>query len=163
MRLRVRPFHLDEPKRVRRLDLLSSSHRQQASPRARSFLHPKSQQRTDEGRKEGRKEGEIGPRERRPPHPTPPPHTQSLFHLRDCTRLLVHKVRARTKKAELADGCSCRTDGLRTMLFVLIKRWTKRWTCFAKQQPGRARQKFIATYGPPFVNLCMYVQMRQKS
>ena len=28
---------------------------------------------------------------------------------------------------------------------VYVQRWTKRWTCFAKQQPGRTRQKFLAT------------------
>ena len=26
-----------------------------------------------------------------------------------------------------------------------VQRWTKRWTCFAKQPPGKARQKFLAT------------------
>ena len=26
-----------------------------------------------------------------------------------------------------------------------VERWTKRWTCFAKQRPGRARQKLLAT------------------
>ena len=26
-----------------------------------------------------------------------------------------------------------------------VQSWTKRWTCFAKQQPGRARHKFLAT------------------
>ena len=26
-----------------------------------------------------------------------------------------------------------------------VQRWTKRWTCFAKKQPGKARQKFLAT------------------
>ena len=26
-----------------------------------------------------------------------------------------------------------------------VQRYTKRWTCFVKQQPGKARQKFIAT------------------
>ena len=39
----------------------------------------------------------------------------------------------------------------KTMLSTLmsayscVQRWAKRWTCFAKQQPGRARQKFLAT------------------
>ena len=26
-----------------------------------------------------------------------------------------------------------------------IQRWAKRWTCFARQHPGRAKQKFLAT------------------
>ena len=34
--------------------------------------------------------------------------------------------------------------GMRT-----VQRCTKRWTCIAKQQPGSARQKFLATYSPP--------------
>ena len=28
---------------------------------------------------------------------------------------------------------------------ITIHRWTKRWTCFAKRQPGRAKLKFLAT------------------
>ena len=28
---------------------------------------------------------------------------------------------------------------------ICTQRWTKRWMCFAKQQPGRARQEFLAT------------------
>ena len=35
----------------------------------------------------------------------------------------------------------------------LVQRYTKRWTCFANQQEGRARQKFLATLGPPRVVL----------
>ena len=31
-----------------------------------------------------------------------------------------------------------------------VQRWAKRWTCFAMQQPGRGRLKFLATLGPPF-------------
>ena len=31
-----------------------------------------------------------------------------------------------------------------------VQRWAKRWTCFAMQQPGRGRQNFLATIGPPF-------------
>ena len=30
-----------------------------------------------------------------------------------------------------------------------IQRWTRRWTCFARQQPGRAGLKFLSTQGPP--------------
>ena len=26
-----------------------------------------------------------------------------------------------------------------------IQRWPKKWTCFTKLQPGKARQKFLAT------------------
>ena len=35
-------------------------------------------------------------------------------------------------------------------LLPSLQRCTKRWTCFAKQQPVKARQKFLATLGPPF-------------
>ena len=31
-----------------------------------------------------------------------------------------------------------------------VQRWTKRWTCFAKQEPGRVSQKFLAIPGPPY-------------
>ena len=34
--------------------------------------------------------------------------------------------------------------------FSIVQRWAKKWTCFAKQQPGRARQKFLATLVPLF-------------
>ena len=30
------------------------------------------------------------------------------------------------------------------------------WTCFAKQQPGKARQKFLATYGTVPYSLSLY-------
>ena len=28
---------------------------------------------------------------------------------------------------------------------LTVQRWAKKWTCFAKQQPGMARQKMFAT------------------
>ena len=30
-------------------------------------------------------------------------------------------------------------------LMSVLQRWAKRWTCFAKQQPGRVRRQFLAT------------------
>ena len=37
-----------------------------------------------------------------------------------------------------------------------VQRWTKRWTCFAKQQPGRAKQKVLAHLS---VNSCSDVRI----
>ena len=33
----------------------------------------------------------------------------------------------------------------RDKIYRGVQRWAKRWTCFVKQQPGRARLKFLAT------------------
>ena len=42
-----------------------------------------------------------------------------------------------------------------------VQRRTKRWTCFAKQQPGKARQKFIATCRARLsVHLCTFRRER---
>ena len=36
------------------------------------------------------------------------------------------------------------------ILSITIKRQAKKWACFAKQQPGRARVEFLATWDPLF-------------
>ena len=42
--------------------------------------------------------------------------------------------------------------------FGKVQRCTKRWDCFAKQQPGRDRQKCLATWGPFLVHNCKCLQ-----
>ena len=51
-----------------------------------------------------------------------------------------------------ADGNCChlvfqpQNDRIRRLSFrVYVERWTKRWPCFAKQQPSKIRQNFLAT------------------
>ena len=44
-----------------------------------------------------------------------------------------------------------RYEGMTGSLKVSVQmKLAKRWTCFAKQQPGRAMQKFLANWGSPF-------------
>ena len=47
----------------------------------------------------------------------------------------LHRRRAAADRRKKVWVCHCRT----------VQRSTKRWTCSPKQQPGRARQKFLAT------------------
>ena len=40
------------------------------------------------------------------------------------------------------------------VMILAIQRWTKRWTCFAKQQPGSNRQKFSQPLSPSLYMNC---------
>ena len=45
----------------------------------------------------------------------------------------------------------CRSEPVSCDNLALVfrtHRWAKKWTCSAKQQPGNARQKILATKGP---------------
>ena len=50
-----------------------------------------------------------------------------------------------TARTEVMRAPTHAVSGVKLIGLMSIQRWTKRWTCIAMQEPGKARQKFLAT------------------
>ena len=48
-------------------------------------------------------------------------------------------------RTEVMRAPTLAVSGVKLIGLMSIQRWTKRWTCFAMQEPGKAMQKFLET------------------